>query len=485
MGTGKTKMAIEVLRKDLSAGGLALIMCPSTVIGVWRGECRKHAAGVFDVLALDSKSMNSAKKADQILASVAYAKMHNRALLVVVNYESAITKNITTTLLSLKWNVVICDESQRIKGHGSITSKLAAKLSRLANRRICLTGTPMDNDPGDAFAQYRFLDSEIFGPFWTHFTKQYAVMNPYIPQKVDKWVNTEDFSRRYNSICYKISKDVLDLPECQHIRRDVSLTGEGLRIYKEMKKNMLAEIRQSIVDENGNSTGEESIKMAVADNGAVRYLRLLQLAQGYVKTEEKEIVSTDGCKKRILLELLEQTDEPVVVYGFFTPDLQCVKECAKLLGKSYGEVSGSRKDLTKESKYPDNVDILGVQCLSGGTGIDLTKSRIGIIMNTGLLSPGNYDQMLARQYRPGQDRNVIFYHLITTGTIDEEVGIARDKKRDVIEAIVNGFVGNGRHDECFDSMSDNEFLLKMAVGDSLGIARACSDDAAKEMDDFF
>jgi SNF2 family DNA or RNA helicase len=294
-------------------------------------------------------------------------------------------------------------------------------------------------------------------------------MNQYIPQKVDKWINTDDFSRRYNSICYKISKDVLDLPECQHVRREVSLTGQGLRLYKQMKSEMLADIKTQIVDDAGNITGE-SVKQAVASNGAVRYLRLLQLAQGYVKTEESEIVSTDSCKKKILLELLEQTTEPVVVYGFFNPDLQCIKDCAALLGKKYGEVSGSRKDLTADSKYPDDVDVLGVQCLSGGTGIDLTKSRIGIIMNTGLLSPGNYDQMLARQYRPGQDKDVVFYHVVAKGTIDEDVQYARDRKRDIIEAIANGVAAG----------SDNEFLQSMAISDATGMF-----SATQQMDDFF
>jgi len=440
MGTGKTKMAIEVLRADLQRGGLALILCPATVVGVWRGECRKHAAGVFDVLALDKKSMNSTKKAEQIIEAKTFARLHNRPLLVVVNYESAITPAIKAELLSTRWTVVICDESQRIKGHNSITSKLASKLGPLASRRLCLTGTPLDNDPGDAFAQYRFLAPRLFGMFWTHFTRSYAVMNQHIPQKVDKWINQEDFARKYKSICYRITKDVLDLPECQHVRREVALTGSGLSAYRQMRNQMLAEISHQSANDDGSPSESEMVHRAVAANGAVRYLRLLQLAQGYVKTEEDEVIQTDSAKKKTLLELLEQTDEPVVVYGFFNPDIAAVQECARILGRRYGEISGRRKDLTSDSKFPHDVDVLAVQCLSGGTGIDLTKSRIGIILNTGLISPGNYDQMLARQYRPGQDRNVVFYHIVTKGTIDETVEKSRQDKRDIIDAIVNGIL---------------------------------------------
>jgi SNF2 family DNA or RNA helicase len=106
-------------------------------------------------------------------------------------------------------------------------------------------------------------------------------------------------------------------------------------------------------------------------------------------------------------------------------------------------VSGSRKDLSDAGKFPDNVDILGVQCKSGGAGIDLTKARIGILMNSGLMSPGDYDQLMARQHRPGQTHNVIFYHLVTRGTVDVTINTARREKRDVIAELVSK-IANGQ-----------------------------------------
>jgi SNF2 family DNA or RNA helicase len=85
---------------------------------------------------------------------------------------------------------------------------------------------------------------------------------------------------------------------------------------------------------------------------------------------------------------------------------------------------------------PDDIDVMGVQCKSGGAGIDLTRARIGIIMNTGMLTPGGEDQMLARQYRPGQTRNVVFYRLVSPKTVETKLYDDRGKKRQVNDAVM-------------------------------------------------
>jgi SNF2 family DNA or RNA helicase len=297
----------------------------------------------------------------------------------------------------------------------------------------------MPQGPQDIFAQYRFLDENIFGKFWTHFTRRYAVFNKYIPQKIDSWVNQSEMAQKIGLIRYAIGPEVLVLPDRQDIVRTVSLSPAGMRAYREMEKESVAEIKRMIDTENGKV---EQIATALGSNGAVSFLRLLQLAQGYVTTDEKEEVDTDTEKRKALLEMLEDIDEPVCVYGWFKHDLRVVQKCCEILGKRYGEVSGARKDLTDAGKYPDNVDVLGVQCKSGGAGIDLTKSRIGILLNSGLMSPGDYDQLMARQHRPGQTRNVIFYHLVTRGTVDVTINTARREKRDVISEIVSK-IGSG------------------------------------------
>ena len=71
------------------------------------------------------------------------------------------------------------------------------------------------------------------------------------------------------------------------------------------------------------------------------------------------------------------------------------------------------------------------------------------ILNSGTLSPGEYDQMLARQHRPGQTRGVTFYHFVAPGTVDVTVRKAREQRRDVVDSILNALVDPG-HDEADD-----------------------------------
>jgi SNF2 family DNA or RNA helicase len=233
---------------------------------------------------------------------------------------------------------------------------------------------------------------------------------------------------------------VLVLPEKQEIRVDVPLSASGMRAYKSMLRDSQVEIAKQIEQASLSvASYQEVIHTVSAMNGGIRFLRLLQLAQGYANDENGEEVQTDTEKRRALLDMLEQTDEPVCVYGWFKHDLKTVRDCCEILGRSYGEVSGVRKDLTDRGTMPE-VDVLGVQCKSGNSGIDLTRARIAIVLNTGTMSPGDYDQMLARQYRPGQTRGVVYYHLVTPGTVDEYAYTARQEKRDVVDAILRGIV---------------------------------------------
>jgi SNF2 family DNA or RNA helicase len=439
MGGGKTFMTIETIRRVVPPGtGKVLVLCPAAVVPVWSGEIRKHANEQFSVVRL-WKNLNTQQKIAEIRDAIMKQPAIGKPIVIVVNYESAIRKELAEELQRIWYDIVVCDESHRIKGHGTQSSKLAWKLGKRANKRIALTGTAMPQGPQDIFAQYRFLDENIFGKFWTHFTRRYAVFNKYIPQKIDSWVNQSEMAQKIGLIRYAIGPEVLVLPDRQDIVRTVSLSPAGMRAYREMEKESVAEIKRMIDTENGKV---EQIATALGSNGAVSFLRLLQLAQGYVTTDEKEEVDTDTEKRKALLEMLEDIDEPVCVYGWFKHDLRVVQKCCEILGKRYGEVSGARKDLTDAGKYPDNVDVLGVQCKSGGAGIDLTKSRIGILLNSGLMSPGDYDQLMARQHRPGQTRNVIFYHLVTRGTVDVTINTARREKRDVISEIVSK-IGSG------------------------------------------
>lgn len=432
MGSGKSFMTVSHCRSQFAErDSRILILCPAAVRGVWRREFHKHAQDQFDGLVLDG-DQRSSKKAEMIAEHLQRQKGRQRPVFVAINYESFWRKEILNALMAARFSKVITDESHRIKSHSATCSKQAWEIvKRGIASRLCLTGTLMPNGPQDIFGQYRFLNDSIFGRYWTHFKRRYAIENPHIPGMITGWINQEELKQKVASIRYHIGPEVLQLPEKSDIVIYCKLDPAGRKAYDEMKKESFVEL--GVQTENGVP------RIASAQNGAVQFLRMLQLAQGYVKDTEQVETVTDTQKRRALLELLEGINEPVCVYGWFRHDIECVKKCCEILGKRYGELSGHRSDLTEHATMPD-VDVFAVQCKSGSSGIDLTRSAIGIILNSGLLSPGDYDQMLARQYRPGQTRNVRFIHLVTEKTVETKLIDTRGKKRDLVAAMLADMV---------------------------------------------
>lgn len=446
MGTGKTFIQIQNIRYCAShPSARTLILCPSAVLGVWRREFAQHAPGEFEVVILDGKQ-NSEKKAEKIYEALRLQQANRQPVVIVVNYESFWLPAIWKVLSSVMWDKLVGDESHRTKSPTAKCSMNAWRISKRCGSRTALTGTPMPNEPGDIFAQYRWLQENIFGRFWGAFKQNYAVMNKYIPQKVDRWINLDEMNRKINQIRYSIDRSVLVLPEKQDVKIEVNLAPAGMKIYQQMRKESIAHIRKAIegIDVDGI---DESLKTAIGSNGAVKFLRLLQLAQGYVTDDEGAEINTDTEKRKVLLDLIQDAGEPVCVYGWFRHDLACVERCCEIAGLRYGEISGRRKDLTPHAKMPSDIDVMAVQCKSGSAGIDLTRSRIGIILNSGLLSHGDFDQMISRQYRPGQTKDVIYYHLVSKGTVETQLIDERGRKRSIVDVLLSELIDEA--DEVF------------------------------------
>jgi SNF2 family DNA or RNA helicase len=154
--------------------------------------------------------------------------------------------------------------------------------------------------------------------------------------------------------------------------------------------------------------------------------------------ELDRVEKIDSGKAELLAEIAEDIDEhePIVVFCRFQHDLDEIKAVAEKLGRTYGEISGRKKDaLDDRAELKDGIQIAGVQIQAGGVGIDLTKARYGIYYSVGY-SLGDYEQSLARIHRPGQTRPVIYYHLVAASTIDETVYRNLSNKRDVVKSIM-------------------------------------------------
>jgi len=434
MGCGKSAVAVTLAQ--IWDSRRVLVLCPKSVVGVWPREFLKHSGDSFEVLPLcKGTTADKAKKAAHFIDR---CRIKGKPAVVVVNYESAWREPFKTfALKTAEWDLLILDESHRIKAPGGRASRFCSELGKVVDKRLGLTGTPMPHSPLDIYAQFRAIQPSIFGYSNAKFKNRYAVTTGPNGNWVDpKQIrNADELYTKFSSVSYRVTKEeALNLPEETHINIPIELEHTALKQYVVMEQQFYLWL-------------EEQSAEVTAANALVKLLRLQQMTSGFVFDDNGEMQQISTIKKETLADLLNDTpeDRPVVVFCKFRNDLDTVKEVTRNLGRKYGEISGRQKDLTEHATMPEGIQIQAVQIQAGGVGIDLTRASIAIYFSMGF-SLGDYLQSLARLHRPGQRHPVTFYHLIATGTVDQKVFQALQERREVISNILQGGKnGNARN----------------------------------------
>ena len=424
MGTGKSKVTVDLVIN--SGWQRILILCPKSVVQVWPMEFERHAGATVCVLPLDDGSI--IQRTRKMTAFLDLQQARQEPAVVVANYDAAWRGPLDAILLKREWDVVICDESHRIKAPGGKAAMFCSRLGDKVPHRICLTGTPLPHSPLDAYAQYRFLDKGIFGTSFVNFRARYAVMGGFHNKQVLRYQNQDEFHQRFYSVAYRVkSEDVQSLPEAIDVVRPVVLCPYARNLYKTLEDEFVAGLGQGVI---------------TAGNALTRLLRLQQIGSGWARQDrdietgaEGQLLQVDTSKQEALGDIMEDLheQEPVVVFCRFHHDLDAVRAVASALGRTSLELSGRTNELAdwQAGKAP----ILAVQIQSGGVSINLVRARYCVFYSLGF-SLGEYLQARKRTHRPGQSQNVTYFHLIAKQTVDEDVYKALERRQDVVEAIL-------------------------------------------------
>ena len=374
------------------------------------------------VLLVDGSTATRAKR---LKAEAMRCSGSSRGLCAIVNVDSVWRGELSKAIGGIKWDAIIIDESHRIKSPTGRASRWLWKFAQAQPqaKRLCLTGTPIPHSPLDFYGQFRFLKPELFGPSYVAYRRRYADCDQRFPSKVKQWLRQDELAAKSDPYIWRVNiDDVLDLPESIHEVLPVPLDGKAARYYRDLERDMTAEIDAGTV---------------TVSNALTKLLRLQQATGGYARTDEAGTVLIDGMPSKVstledrLGDLPEL--EPVVVFCRFRTDLNEVGAMARRLGRTYAELSGEENQLAEWQA--GNATIIGVQIQSGGAGIDLSRSAYCFYYSLGF-SLGDYEQSLARLRRPGQTRCVRYYHLVTQGTVDEQVYGALRERRNVVDAVL-------------------------------------------------
>lgn len=419
MGTGKTRVACE-LATEQKAQQL-LILCPLRVIDVWRQQISKYAPH-YHFVGLDESAGSGERKTREAMRYCAWSQTQHQRLALCINYDSARIKPFAGWAATRPWDMVIADESHRLKEPRGRTSQWIARVGLMAHRRLALTGTPMPHQPVDIWAQFRFLNPYHLDPTFMEFRLRYAVMGGYFDKQIVSWRNLDELEERFRALAFRVDDSVLDLPSQMDEIRSTDLNSYGQRIYRQMEEHMIAWIG-------------ESESHAIAQNAMVRLLRLQQITGGTLKDENDNEILVDSAKELLLEELLEDLREPVVVFCRFRSDLRAVHRACAKAGQGSWELSGERDELIDWQAGAEDANVLAAQIQAGGVGVDLTRARVVIFYSIGF-HLADYLQARKRIHRPPQQRPCVFYHLQVRNSIDEYVLRAVEARRDLVDSVL-------------------------------------------------
>ena len=418
MGTGKSLVAL-ILILWLRARRV-LIFCPLRVVPVWVSQFERHVDAQIVVVALDEDAGGVAKKMELAAAKLKLAETLGVPFVAIINYDSGWREPFATWAEKLRPDLAILDEAHRIKSPSGRASLSFKRLRKFTAYRLALTGTPMPHGPMDIYAQFRFLDINIFGPSYSAFRTKYAVMGGYQNKQITGFQKLDELERLMSRITFRVGSEVLDLPPATHVTYHCDLCPEARRVYKDLEEDFVAEVRDGIV---------------TAANALVKLTRLQQVANGVVKTDNGIEHRIDDAKRKLLADTLEDMgkDEPVVVFCRYHLDLDAVHDACQSVGFESLELSGRRDELA--SWQGGAGQVLAVQISAGGVGVDLTRARFSIYYSLGF-SLGDYDQSLARIHRPGQTRPVEHIHLVARNTVDVKIMRALERRAEIVGAIL-------------------------------------------------
>lgn len=445
MGTGKSLTAVATAGELFLEGKVRrlLVVAPLAVVPVWPSEFSDFAGFPYHVETLEGDKKKRLKALQRLIDD-----REEGLKVAVINYESS--WRLKKELMDWWPDMVICDESQRIKEPTSAQSKGLHEIGAQANYRLILTGTPVTNSPLDFFSQYKFLNQSIFGPSWYAFKARYAVEGQGVNHTTGKtynqvigYRNLAELTEKAHAVAFRVTKkQALDLPEEVDQRLYCELEPEARKIYEQLKRDAIAEL--------------EGLPAVTASHIIVRMLRLSQICGGYVKTDTDGYEDDPNAGKLVriskakwellqdtLKDVLEVPGKKVVIFARFTAEIRdIVGLCQTLYGPdSYrlidGSVPSSERGPAVEAFQKDPaVRIFVAQIQTAGLGITLTAADTAIFFSYDF-SYANYEQAKARIHRIGQRHVTNYIHLIARDTIDEEVLAALQHKKDVSRICVD------------------------------------------------
>ncbi|MFO1025589.1 MAG: DEAD/DEAH box helicase [Acetobacteraceae bacterium] len=410
MGLGKTAQTIAHIAVEKAAGRLdlpALVVVPTSLVPNWTAELARFAPDlrVAVLYGLDRHE----RRRDLSGVDVA------------ITTYTVLVRDIED-MAGIPWHLVVLDEAQAIK---SPTAKATHAVCRLDTRhRLCLSGTPIENNLGELWSQFAFLMPGLLG---TRKSFNRRFRTPI--EKDGDPVRRMQLAGRIRPFILRRTKGAVatELPPKHTILRRITLAPEQRELYETIRATMHARVKQGIAQR-----GMAQSHVLVLD--ALLKLRQVCCDPRLVKLGSAGLEASSS-KLEDLLEMVGEMlaeGRRILLFSQFTSMLDLMKPALAEAGIRFVELRGDTADRAEPVRCFEagEVPLFLISLKAGGRGLNLVSADT-VIHYDPWWNPAVEDQASDRAHRIGQTKSVFVYKLIAADTVEERIVALQERKAEL------------------------------------------------------
>jgi len=415
MGLGKTVQALSMLHhyKEITGGLKALVVCPTTLIYNWRNEVQKFSPSLsFHIHhgSIRGRDVEELKKQNIIITT--YGTLRSDIQM----------------LLKINFDYVILDESQAIKNPASKVTRAASLLN--AKNRLCMSGTPLQNNTFDIFAQMNFLNPGLLGNM-EFFRNEFAT-------PIDKFGEQEqkEHLRKllFPFILRRTKEQVAkDLPDKTETILFCEMEKEQRKVY-EAYRNSYREKILGTIDQQGIGKSQLTILQGL--------MKLRQICDSPAILNEDEKYPNHSIKLDELAREIEENigNHKALIFSQFLGMLALIKQKLVEDGIPFEYFDGStsapdREKAIQNFQNNDECRVFLISLKAGGVGLNLTAADYVYIVDP-WWNPAVEQQAIDRTHRIGQTKNIFAYRMICVDTIEDKILELQERKRKLASELI-------------------------------------------------
>lgn len=422
MGLGKTLQALSFMHYFRHHYGKlkALVVCPTTLMFNWENEIKKFTPSLTYHIHHGGERTRD-------------KNFFNQTDVIITTYGTL--RSDIKMFVDMNFDYVVLDESQAIKNPSSKVTKAAGLLN--AKHRLCLSGTPLQNNTFDIFAQMNFLNPGMLGSM-EFFRQEFSI-------PIDKFgeADRKDHLRKllYPFILRRTKEQVAkDLPEKIETILFCEMEEEQRNIYDAYRNDFRDKILGTI-EQNGIQNSQLTILQGL--------MKLRQICDSPAIMNEQEKFPNVSIKLDELgREITENiSNHKALVFSQFLGMLALIKGKLKELNVDFEYFDGStsaqdREKAIQRFQHDDNCRVFLISLKAGGVGLNLTAADYVYIVDP-WWNPAVEQQAIDRTHRIGQTKNIFAYRMICKDTIEDKILSLQDRKRSLAKDLItddDGFV---------------------------------------------